>query len=239
MFSAKHFIWIGLCAVFVFLFTLLARRKKFSLKLAGAVMTAICAVSEVSKIMSDMVESPEGGRFLDPQSLPFHLCSLMIFAVLYITFGKEGKVKQAVVDFVAVAGTLGSICAILIPTNGVDFAKILAYQCFVYHAGLLWFSIYLIASGHARLGARAFGRNMLILLSLIFLMIYINSVLSVYDTNFMYLVRPPMENLPFLNLDHGWYVYFLHLLSLGILIITLFHLPFLLREKKSKKQGDE
>lgn len=239
MFSAKHFIWIGLCIVFVLFLTLFAKRKKFSLRLAGAVMTAICAVSEVSKIMSDMIASSEGGRVLDPKSLPFHLCSLMIFGVLYITFGKEGKVKQAVVDFVAVAGTLGSICAILIPTNGVDFAKILAYQCFVYHAGLLWFSIYLIVSGHARLGTRAFGRNMLILLSLVFSMIYINSALSVYGTNFMYLVRPPMENLPFLNLDHGWYVYFLHLLSLGILIITLFHLPFLLCEKKSKKQGRE
>ena len=95
MFSAKHFIWIGLCIVFVLFLTLFAKRKKFSLKLAGAVMTAICAVSEVSKIMGDMIASSEGGRVLDPKSLPFHLCSLMIFGVLYITFGKEGKVKQA------------------------------------------------------------------------------------------------------------------------------------------------
>lgn len=27
-------------------------------------------------------------------------------------------------------------------------------------------------------------------------MLYVNSILSVYGTNFMFLVRPPMENLP-------------------------------------------
>ena len=54
---------------------------------AGMVMTAICALSEVSKVLSNMVESPAGGMHLDPLCLPFHLCSLMIFVVLYLTFG--------------------------------------------------------------------------------------------------------------------------------------------------------
>ena len=55
---------------------------------------------------------------------------------------------------------------------------------------------------------------MICLLSLVWAMIYVNSALSQYNTNFMYLVRPPMKNLPFLTLDYGWYVYFLHILTL-------------------------
>lgn len=120
-------------------------------------MTVICVCSEVSKIMSDMQASPYGGMTLAPQSLPFHLCSMMIFAVLYITFGREGRGKQTVIDFVAVMGTLGSFCALMIPTNGTDFTQIGAYQCFVYHGGLLWFSLYLLLSGRAKLGAAGAG----------------------------------------------------------------------------------
>ncbi len=234
MFSTEHFIWIALCAVFIVGMSVLSVKKHFSVKCAGWIMTAICAVSEISKIMSDMMENPRGGMSLDPRSLPFHLCSLMIFAVLFITFGKDGKAKQTVIDFVAVMGTLGSFCAIMIPTNGTDFTTIFAYQCFVYHAGLLWFSLYLILTKKAKMTSKAMLCNMGILAGLAFLMIYINGALSLYGTNFMYVVRPPMENLPLLNLDHGWYVYFLRLVALGLGLIILFYLPFLLCAQRRK-----
>lgn len=233
MFTSEHFLWIGLCAAFVCAMTILSVRRHFSLKLAGSIMTGICAVSEISKIMSDMLPSTEGGMHLDPGSLPFHLCSLMIFVVLYLTFGKEGSRKQLLANFIAAVGTLGSLCAILIPTNGTDFSAPPAYQCFVYHAGLMWFSLYLIFSGQASLGTLgSLGKNIGLLCALVLFTLYVNGALSVYDTNFFYLTRPPMENLPYLNLKCGWYVYFLRLLALGIALMTAFHLPFLVKRRK-------
>ncbi len=234
MFTKEHFIWIGLCILFVSLLSYISKKKNFSLKTAGYIMSAISILSETSKIMGDMIESEKDGCVLAPTSLPFHLCSLMLFGVLFITFGKDGKAKQIVIDFIAVAGILGSVCAILIPTVGTDFLNIQSYQCFVYHGGLLWFGIYLILSGNSKPCLKTLGRNMIILLLLIWALIYVNSVLSVYNVNFMYLVRPPMENLPYLNLNHGWYIYFLRLVGLGIAIISLFHLPFIIAEKKKK-----
>ena len=71
-------------------------------------------------------------------------------------------------------------------------------------------------------------QNMLMLLILVIFNIYVNSALSVYDVNFMYLTRPPMENLPILNLDNGWYMYLLSLLLVGLLLTTIFQLPFVL-----------
>ena len=236
MFTTEHFIWIALCLAFVIFMTRFCLKKQISLKLAAQIMVVICLFSEISKIMSGMMESPNGGMFLNPQSLPFHLCSLILFGIIYITFGKDGLLKQTIIDFVAVLGTLGSIAAILIPTNGTNFANMEAYQCFVYHAGLLWFSLYLIFSGNARMDMAALGRNLTILFFLTLLMIYVNGALSSYDTNFMYVVRPPMENLPYLNLEKGWYVYFLHLLALGLTLLCLFYAPFLLyRQKNAKK----
>ena len=129
-------------------------------------------------------------------------------------------------------GTVGSFLAIMIPTNGTDFLEITSYQCFVYHAGLMWFAIYLIASKEAVLNMKSLFENMGILLLLTFFTLYVNGVLSVYDTNFFYLTRPPMENLPYLNLEHGWYAYFGRMLFLGILLMFLFHLPFIIMEKK-------
>ena len=236
MFTTEHFIWIALCLAFIIFMTRFCLKKQISLKLAAQIMVVICLFSEISKIMSGMMESPNGGMFLNPQSLPFHLCSLILFGIIYITFGKDGLLKQTIIDFVAALGTLGSIAAILIPTNGTDFTSIDAYQCFVYHAGLLWFSLYLIFSGKARMDMAALGRNLTILFFLTLLMIYVNGALSSYDTNFMYVVRPPMENLPYLNLEKGWYVYFLHLLALGLTLLCLFYAPFLLyRQKNAKK----
>lgn len=231
MFDRNHFIWIGICIIFVIGMLYYGKRSHLSLKAASRIMVGICAFSETSKILSEMQVSPLGGMCLSPLALPFHLCSMMLFGVLFIAFGREGKVKQAVIDFMAVMGTLGSIAAILIPTNGTDFASIFSYQCFVYHGGLLWFSLYLILHGDAKLGIRASCRNLGMLLLIVWLALCLNGALSAYGTNYMFLVRPPMENLPYLNLNRGWYIYFLRLIILGIGLISLFQIPFIIHER--------
>ena len=236
MFSAKHFIWIGLCVLFILLLTYISKKRALSLKCAGRIMCLIAAASEISKIAVNMTKGIKGGFVLAPTALPLHLCSLLLFAVFFITFGKDGKAKETVINFTAVAGCLGSACAILIPTNGVDFSTLPAYQCFVYHAGLLWFSVYLIATHKAHLGKHALKTNLLLLLALVLATLYANSILSAYGTNFMYLVRPPMKSLPFLNLDHGWFVYFSHLILLALCIVFLFHLPFVLADRKRREK---
>ena len=228
MFTLEHIIWIVLCIIFIIAMMMIAKYKNMNLKKAGLVMSIIALISEISKILSNMEESMEGGMHLEPGSLPFHLCSLMIFAVIYITFAKENKFKKLLINFTSVMGVLGSFCAIMIPTNGTSFTSVLAYQCFVYHAGLLWFSLYLIVSKNATFSFKIMLQNMVILLILVIFNLYVNSALSVYDVNFMYLTRPPMENLPILNLDNGWYAYLLSLLLVGLLLTTIFQLPFVL-----------
>lgn len=207
MFTLEHIIWIVLCIIFIIAMMMIAKYKNMNLKKAGLVMSIIALISEISKILSNMEESVKGGMHLDPGALPFHLCSLMIFVVIYITFAKENKFKKLLINFTSVMGVLGSFCAIMIPTNGTSFTSVLAYQCFVYHAGLLWFSLYLIVSKNATFSFKIMLQNMVMLLILVIFNLYVNSALSVYDVNFMYLTRPPMENLPILNLDNGWYAY--------------------------------
>lgn len=230
MFSFNHILWILLSAAFAYSLVLMFLRV--GLKKAGMVMCGISILSEGSKILSDMVPSTLGGMHLDPQCLPFHLCSMLLFVVFYITFSEDCGKRQAAIDFTSVMGTMGSILAILIPTNGTEFNTVYPYQCFVYHAGLLAFSLYLIVGKKARLGRKAMVRNIVIILVLEVIAIYINGLLATYDTNFLYVVRPPMENLPILNLSGGWHMYFMKITLLGLLAIVLFHLPFVLKERR-------
>ena len=85
------------------------------------------------------------------------------------------------------------------------------------------------------LSLRAYVSNLKILLGIVALGFLMNSVLEAYETNFLFLRKPPMEGLPILNLDHGWYVYFLTLAAIACLLVFLVHLPFVIRGAKEKR----
>ena len=235
MFTTAHFIWIAICIVFVILMMFLSKKFNFSLQIASYILSTICIASELCKIFTHMEEGKYGGMVLDPGALPFHLCSILIFVVLYITFTKNETHKKILLSFFTPISIIGGTLAILMATSGTDFAQPYAYQCFVYHAGLLWFGIYLIATKQVDLGIKAYKRNLIVLMSLLFTMIWVNSILSDYGTNFFFVVRPPASGLPILNLNHGWFVYFISFVLLGFFLLTLFHLPFMLKEQKSQK----
>lgn len=235
MFTRNHFIWLGLCAAAIVLGLAAAVKKRISIKTAGMVMSVISILSESCKMMTHLLPSPQGGFALDPNALPFHLCSMQIFLVLYITFAKPSPTRDKVISFSVPAALLGGIMAMLIPTDGVDFLDPLAYQCFVYHAGLVWLALYFLCTKQVDMGYKAYVRNLLILLCLCGIMIYVNGAFFAYGTNFMFLTRPPMEGLPILNLDHGWYVYFLSLAALAVVLMTAVHLPFMAAQKRLEK----
>lgn len=195
-------------------------------------MCAISLASESCKMMPRLLSSPLGGMAMDPNALPFHLCSMQVFVAFYLTCAKAFPTKDKVMGFFVPTALLGGIMAMLIPTDRVDFREPLAYQRFVFHAGLAWLALYCLRTKQVDMCRRIYGRNLLILLCLAGVMIYVNGTLFSYGINFMFFTRPPMENLSILNLNHGWYVYFLRLGVLAVVLMTLVHLPFMLGEKK-------
>ncbi len=231
MFTAEHFLWLGICAVFIGVLSVVSIRFRFSFRTASLVMAAIALASEASKILSHMEPAAEGGMVLEATALPLHLCSLLIFAFFYLPFAREGKLREWILSLTVPVGIIGALLAILMATSGTDFTEPEPYQCFLYHAGMMWFAIYLIKTGRVDLGKRAWLRNLASLFCLAILMLWVNSALQVYDTNFWYVVRPPMEGLPLINLDNGWYAYFATLLTIGFIAVTAVHLPFMVRKK--------
>ena len=233
MFTTKHFLWLFLCAVCIGVGLFFSVRKKLSVRGTAKVMFLISLLSEGSKMYTNIAMTDGGGYILLPNALPLHLCSLLLFVVPVIAFSSNEALRAKAASFAAPVGLLGGIAASLIPTNGVDFCTPEAYQCFVYHAGLIWFALSLILTKQVDLGFAAYKRNIVIMCLLLLGSVYVNSILSVYDTNFLYSSRPPMDGLPVLNLNHGWFCYIGVLTAIGITLITAVHLPFItVRNKK-------
>ncbi len=253
MFTTEHFIWLAISVIIVVL--LLIITKKFNLKIETVVtiMIIMSLCSEVTKIMCNMMPSPhrEGGRFLDPGDLPLHLCSIQIFFMFfYKFFAKTEKSKQTILAFQTPTMLLGAIIALFVPTVGVEFTVVQVYQYFIYHAFIIFFPIYILREKLVKWEIKTYGVNLAIVGMIALLVLWINSALSVavctceeclagvhgqFDrANFMYLTYPPMDNLPLLNLNNGWYVYFITLASLVIVLLGIFHVITWFYYKKSK-----
>ena len=232
MFTTNHFIWMGICAVIIGLLLLISLKFKFSCKQASLVMALIAAGSEICKIFTHIEDAPGGGGVLEPGALPLHLCSILISLVFFCAFSKHETQVSKVASLCVPVGLWGGVLAILMATSGVNFAKPYAYQCFLYHAGLLWWALHLLLTRQVDLGLQAYLRNLKVLGGMLFLMIWVNSALSVYDTNFWFVVRPPADGLPLLNLNNGWLCYFLTLVGIGLFAITITHLPAIMKERK-------
>lgn len=240
MFTINHFIWLLLCAMLITGLLILSLLKKFTFKTASIIMGLTAVISEFFKIMLGMKlvnpDDPLSGMILKPGNLPFHLCSMFIFVFFALPFTKDSVIRRRVLSFFVPIGFIGATFALLIPTNGVDFLEVDPYLGFGYHVVMIWFALYLIFTKQVNLGLSNYFKNLATIFCISIIMIWVNSVLSVYDTNFLFVVRPPMENLPILNLNHGWYVYYLTLIICGALGFTIVHAPQIISDIINKRK---
>ena len=235
MFTYTHFIWIAISVLIILTLLFLTKRLNVSHKNVLTIMCIISALSEITKISLNMVDGVSGGKVLSPGSLPFHLCSLQIFFIFGLRFFiKNENVKKVLYNFMVPTSLIGASMSLLIPTVGTSFLNVQVYQYFIYHAFLIFYGIYLIREHLAELSLKVLFVNYGLLLMFVLFDLWVNSFLSFWGANFMYLTRPPMENLPILNLNHGWYVYIINLLTVGTVLMVMFHLPFIIINCKKK-----
>ena len=107
------------------------------------------------------------------------------------------------------------------------------------HYGVLvFYGIYLAAVEKVDLSFKAYLNNLKLLLGVTLVAFLMNSVLEQYKTNFLFLRVPPMDNLPLLNLNNGWYVYFLTLAAVACILVLLVQLPFMILSARNKKRSE-
>ena len=152
----------------------------------------------------------------------------MIYAIILVNMIRNERVIRVLKSFMVPCLFIGALMALLIPTEGVDFTAPRVWQYMLIHGVLVFYGIYLAAVERVDLSMRAYVNNLKLLCGVALVAFLMNSVLEQYQTNFLFLRLPPMENLPLLNLNHGWYVYFVTLTVVACLLTLLVQLPFML-----------
>lgn len=254
MFSGLHFCWLAICAAITGGLLIWSLLQKWRYRTALYVELGICAVSELVKVFSRIkvyynpAYTGGGAGFIEVSALPLHLCSLLIFVIFILSLTKSQKVKSPLLSFFVPVALCGGLCAIFIPNDGVSFSDVKVWQGFIYHSGLVWFSLYLLCTRQVDLKLKAYVTNLTILFTLTVIMIWLNGALQIYylqgycDVNFFFLVHPPLDGLPILNLNHGYAAYLASVIALGFAALTAVHIGPVIKQisvcvKAKKGQG--
>lgn len=236
MFTTSHFLWLGAIGALIALALIVVRRFQISDRAVGKGVMVMLIVLKIFHLSLSMKASEFGGYILNQTQLSFHLCSIMIYTVIFTNMIKNKKLVDTLKSFMVPCLFIGAAMALLIPTEGTDPAVARVWQFMLIHGVLVFYGIYLAAVEKVELSWRAYLNNLKLLLGVTLLAFLMNSVLEQYQTNFLFLRVPPMENLPLLNLNHGWYVYFLTLAAVACILMLLVQLPFMIWGARRKKK---
>ncbi len=223
MFGLKHIILLCVCAAYVALTLLITRKKRPELKIVLKSLLVVGGVSETLKVFTYVVDNEaEKGGYLPKTDLPFHLCSVQIIFMLILVLSENERLRRVLLSFMYPTCLIGGIAAMLLPTYSALNNPVITVQYFLYHSSIVIFAIYLISFCELKFEFRDYVSALLMLYGFFFVAIYLNSWVNDYRSpiNFMYVVDPPVEGLPFLNRDHGWLVYIIHYAFLAAFCVT-------------------
>ena len=237
MFSIAHFIWLGCIFAAIAIGYIVAKKLRPSHDRVHLIVTCLLIITHIIYMAVSMreVDSEFGGFVLKQENLPFHLCSIMIYFTVFLRFIKNEKIVAKIKSFMVPAMFIGAAMALLIPTSGTDPTDIRVWEYMVAHGVLVFYGLYLVAIEKVDLGLKAYFSNLQLLLATAIFAFMMNSILVDGNANFFFLRKPPMDGLPILNLDHGWFVYIISLSIVACVLILLIQLPFIIKEQKAKK----
>ena len=234
-FGTKHLIIEAICMVLIVALTILS--KKLSFEKLCRVLLYIGIVSEITKIFSYICANEDTHHGVLPKTdLPFHLCSIQIIFILIINISQNEKLKRFILSFMYPSCLIGGLAAIFIATNSSLNSWGITIQYFFYHVAIVVFALNLMIRKDFKHTISDYFSCLKFLLAVMFFAFYINSIVydGVSNINFMYVVSPPQDGLPFLTKDYGWLVYISHYAFLVITCVTLCYIKPIVTAIKSK-----
>ena len=237
IFGTKHIIILIISLLLIVGLSILSRKISFN-KVCKALFY-VGIVSEIVKIFTYIIINEEKfGGYLPKTDLPFHLCSIQIIFIAIVNITKSENLKRFILSFMFPSCLIGGAAALLIATDSSLNVWPITFQYYIFHIAIIVFSIRMIKSEEVKFEIKDYFNCLIFLLIIMFFAIYINSML--YDgesnINFMYVVKPPKDNLPYLNDNNGWLSYVLRYMLLIIVSITLCYIrPIILAIKNKKK----
>ena len=220
-FGVEWFFWNILTLFFILLLVLVPRNKSEKFKSNFTTFFALLMAFEYLFIQSYFVYK---GIWMPQDSLPFHLCRLMLFNTIILLFTRN----QIAFELLLFIGMVGGFHSLMTPelTHGSDLVLLIDY--FLVHGGLVAAPLYCIFV----LGMRP--RKMAWLKSFFYLQFFVVTVAIIdylLGANYMYLAVKPVVNNPFLIGEWPYYIIGLELATL--LHAFLVYIPFYLKKSFS------
>ena len=217
-FGFDWFFWNTLTLFFILFVVIVPRNQSDKFKSNCTTFFALLMTFEYIFIQSYFVYK---GIWTPQDSLPFHLCRLMLFNTIILLFSRN----QIAFELLLFIGMVGGFHSLMTPelTHGSDLVLLIDY--FLVHGGLVAAPLYCIFV----LGMRP--RKMAWLKSFFYLQFFVVAVAIIdylLGANYMYLAVKPQVNNPFLIGDWPYYI-------IGLELATLFHaflvyIPFYLKK---------
>ncbi len=254
----NHFVFLGICAVYIITAILLLKKFRVPFKSVLNIMIVIAVASELIKINEylvpyGVVDGVAEGFYFKKTGLPFHLCSIQLLLLLLTKICKEGSFRDKLLAFVYPTAFLGALMALIMVTVDVEFNNPLTWQFFMFHASLLVYGIYIPMSKEVKIDTKMFINTCICLIGLFFVSVYINGLVSVPELDvldkdgqiigitegiyvyFFYSTEPPIQNLPILNMANGWWAYIVSIMLIGLIAVSIVHIPFFIKDYKEHK----
>ena len=217
-FGFDWFFWNILTLFFILFIVLIPRNQSDKFKSNCTTFFALLLVFEYIFIQSYFVYK---GIWTPQDSLPFHLCRLMLFNTIILLFTRN----QIAFELMLFVGMVGGFHSLMTPelTHGSDLVLLVDY--FLVHGGLVAAPLYCIFVLGMRPRKMAWLKSFFYLQFLVVSVAMIDYVLS---ANYMYLAIKPQVNNPFLIGDWPYYIIGLELATL--LHAFLVYIPFYLKK---------
>ena len=240
MFGLKHIIILIVCALYIAFLTVLLKKKKPALKTVLRALLFVGIVSETLKVFTYVIQNEEEyGGYLPKTDLPFHLCSVQIIFILVLVLSENEKLKRVLYSFMLPTCLIGAAAALLLPTSSSLNNYVIMVQYFWYHSSLIVYAVYLYMTDEIKFTLKDWRNALLMLFGFFFVAIYLNSWINdyVHNINFMYVVNPPVDGLPYLNKNHGWLVYMVHYSILAVFAVTMCYIKPILTSLKRHRDA--
>ena len=162
-------------------------------------------------------------------SLPLHLCAIMWFLSIYLFLTK----KQWVFEMILFIGMPGGIHSLLTPElpHGSDLLHKIDF--FIGHGGLVLAPLYAVFVLNMWPRKHAWWQTFLKLQILVLIVGIINYI---SDSNYMYLMHPPIANNPLIPSENSFFGQgnrYILIFELAVIIhAAIINLPFLMKSKK-------
>lgn len=257
LFELRHLIFLVISIALIVILPIIAIKKKVKIETIYKILLIEGIISETLKVFTYIILNEDMlGGYLPKTDLPFHLCSIQIILIIILNFGKNENTKHLLQSFMIPTCLIGGIAALFLATSSSRSNWIIGIQYFSYHTAISAFAVYLLANKEIKFTAKDYVKTLIMLCIVLFVAIYLNSILyfpkyefneltGLYEAkeylpiNFMYVVNPPEEGLPFLNKNHGWLVYIVHYACLAFFLVTLLYIKPIIEYFKEKKSIKE